>query len=216
MNSCGFSFNLLNPYAQRALLSSTQEIAKGLAEGSDAVIREILSDTLAGKYTPDKAASLIQQSLGLTDRQARSVLKLHNRLRGASPGDLVWMGKKKVRIPRDGFPDSHVKTLLDRYSATLLRKRARTIAHTQTMFASNEGQVLAWKQLVKQEILPAGIQREWVITEDELACPICSALSGRRCGLDELFDGQFSGPPAHPDCRCTQILVVDEMEAWAA
>lgn len=84
--------------------------------------------------------------------------------------------------------------------------RAETIARTETMRASNEGQLEAWDQAKEAGLLTGNEKKEWIVTPDDRLCPVCEPMDGVTVGLDELFDvdgDQIDGPPAHPNCRCT-------------
>lgn len=69
--------------------------------------------------------------------------------------------------------------------------RARTIARTETMYATNKGIRANWESM--------GITRfEWVTARDERVCPQCGPLDTKI-----VPDEWPSDPPAHPNCRCT-------------
>jgi SPP1 gp7 family putative phage head morphogenesis protein len=83
--------------------------------------------------------------------------------------------------------------------------RAETIARTEVMRASNEGQLQAWEQATSAGLLIGTEEKEWIVTPDDRLCPICEPLDGVRVGMRESFDtevGRLEGPPAHPNCRC--------------
>lgn len=89
--------------------------------------------------------------------------------------------------------------------------RAEKIARTETMTASNQGQLEAWDQAVEAGLLTGGESKEWITTPDDRLCPICEPLDGQTVGLNEEFevDGDMiDAPPAHPNCRCTIGLAV--------
>jgi SPP1 gp7 family putative phage head morphogenesis protein len=89
--------------------------------------------------------------------------------------------------------------------------RADVIARTETMRASNEGQLEAWDQAKDAGLLTGNEQKEWIVTPDDRLCPICEPMEGVTVGLDENFDvdgDEIDAPPAHPNCRCTVGLAV--------
>ncbi len=51
----------------------------------------------------------------------------------------------------------------------------------------------------------------WHTRLDERVCPICSPLHGVKLGRDGTFRG-FRSPPAHPRCRCTLDIELDERQ----
>ena len=74
------------------------------------------------------------------------------------------------------------------------------------MRAVHQGQREVWEQAVEDGLLDAGMKRTWIVTADDRLCPICEPLDGETADLDGLFAGEFEGPPAHPNCRCTEGL----------
>lgn len=84
--------------------------------------------------------------------------------------------------------------------------RAEVIARTETMRASNEGQMQAWDQAADAGLLTGEESKEWITTPDDRLCPVCEPMDGVTVKLSEEFnvDGErMDGPPAHPRCRCT-------------
>ena len=88
-------------------------------------------------------------------------------------------------------------------SATV--SRAKTIARTEVMRATNFASVEAYKQ---SKFVTA---KEWLTALDERTCEICLPLDGVSVPLNKSFDtsvGALDAPPAHPNCRCTTIPVI--------
>lgn len=86
--------------------------------------------------------------------------------------------------------------------------RAEVIARTETSFATNEGERLAWKG--------AGVEKkQWLLAGGP--CPICEDIAAKNPGpvpIDQDFEGsQVKAPPAHPNCRCTIVPVIAESGA---
>jgi SPP1 gp7 family putative phage head morphogenesis protein len=89
--------------------------------------------------------------------------------------------------------------------------RAETIARTETMLASNQGQLEAWNQATEEGFLTGGEKKEWIVTPDDRLCPICEPMDGVQVaqGVDFQTElGAVDAPPAHPRCRCTIGLAV--------
>jgi SPP1 gp7 family putative phage head morphogenesis protein len=85
-------------------------------------------------------------------------------------------------------------------------ERARTIARTETMRAVHQGQQEAWDQAVEDGYLTGKEKRVWIVTPDDKLCPICDELDGEEARLGKDYPGGIDGPPAHPNCRCTEGL----------
>lgn len=91
------------------------------------------------------------------------------------------------------------------------KDRAESIARTETMRASNEGQVQAWDQATEQGLLTGTESKEWITTPDDRLCPVCAPMDGETVALGDRFDvdgESIDSPPAHPNCRCTVGLSV--------
>jgi SPP1 gp7 family putative phage head morphogenesis protein len=79
-------------------------------------------------------------------------------------------------------------------------ERARRIAVTETTRLFAEGNLIAWRT--------GGVTHKiWHTAMDELVCPICAPLEGKKVRLDAPFsppvrDWNGDHPPAHVNCRC--------------
>lgn len=82
------------------------------------------------------------------------------------------------------------------------KDRALLISRTETMRASNQGQLLSWGQAVEEGLLTGREQKTWIVTDDERLCPECEELDGETVPLDEDFSNGEDAPPAHVLCRC--------------
>lgn len=87
------------------------------------------------------------------------------------------------------------------------RERAKTIARHESMWLSNEGQRLGWKEARRAGNLRS-MRRRWIVTRDDRLCPFCAPLSGKTATLHGRYplDGG-DGPPLHVLCRCTEGLI---------
>jgi SPP1 gp7 family putative phage head morphogenesis protein len=85
--------------------------------------------------------------------------------------------------------------------------RAEMIARTETQFAVQNGNLIAYKA--------SGIvsKKRWLTAKFDV-CPICVALDGTVVSIDEGFSGAAGAqcPPAHPRCRCDLLPVIDETD----
>lgn len=105
--------------------------------------------------------------------------------------------------------------------------RARMLAHTGAIWAYGEGAVQRYKNEGVAVV-------EWLTADDDLRCPFCAEMNGKRVETSEPFFSSGdtlslpdvgtlkipSGargfdvrhPPLHPNCRCTIIPIVDESQ----
>ena len=116
-------------------------------------------------------------------------------------------------------PSDIARSLLDS-GMDLSEERASMLARTGSIWAYNEGAV--------ERYVADGVEVvEWLTADDDLTCPFCAEMNGKRVETQESFfsngDALQAGgetlkfgrfdvkhPPLHPNCRCTLIPVVDE------
>jgi hypothetical protein len=172
-----------------------QEFAQGLGA---ALVREISEETREAIRTaiarviregipPYEAAKLIKTMIGLTSQQVQGVMNY------------------RAQMINAGHPAAKVDQLVGKYTDKKLAQRSKTIARTETMRALNEGKVAAAIQMVNEDLLGEDAIKEWLTTPDELLCPICEAMDGVQVPFIEDFETE--GPPAHPNCRCTVVIL---------
>ena len=95
-----------------------------------------------------------------------------------------------------------------RVEADRMRKfRARMIARTEVMTASNRGRRTGVFEAEAQDLISSNSKRKWVATAG--ACKICRSVNRTEVGLRESWP--IGEPPAHPQCRCTWVLVPAEV-----
>jgi len=184
------SFNMRNPKAiQWALEESSTLITLITTESRDA-IRNVIATAFASGGHPYETARIIRNSIGLTDRDAKAVMKLEQRL--------IASGLSKDQINKQ----------ITKYRQKKLNDRAKLIARTETIAAANAGQQLHWQDMQNKGYLDEEtVEREWIATPDDRECEECAALDGTTAPLNGLFPGGVRQPPLHPDCRCAVGLV---------
>ena len=116
------------------------------------------------------------------------------------------MKKEIKRVIRDGIIngksiDEIVKELKHVFNAR--KWRLNTIARTEIMRAANYGRWEAWK---KSRVV---VGKEWVTAFDDRTCPECASMDGDQAPLEKPFRNGVLMPPAHPNCRCTAVPIVD-------
>ncbi|MEN6605935.1 MAG: hypothetical protein ABFD60_01730 [Bryobacteraceae bacterium] len=190
---------LIYEEAARIARETAGELAKGLSEEQLAVIRDLVSSSLRGKYGAAQMARMLAQPsgrLGLNQRFARAVENLETTL-----------------TERGEDPD-RIETLTTRYADRLLRVRSKSIAQTETMRSMNQGTEASWAVAMKTGLIDNTTRRVWIASPD--ACEFCLQMDGEETGVDEPWetdDGPVDTPQdAHPNCRCTEGLMFVEEE----
>jgi len=76
-----------------------------------------------------------------------------------------------------------------------MRNRAEKIARTETIRIFNTAAVDRYKK--------AGIKKwKWLAAMDERTCPICGPRHNKTFNITD------DPPPAHPNCRCTVVAII--------
>lgn len=194
-----FNFTPANPRATQWALTHSATLVRDVTEETRGAIRNLVGQMFARGIPPAEAAKIIQQHIGLTQRDSGALWRFQLALQ-----DQFAAGK---------IDATTLTTRVQNYRAQLLANRATMIARTEAMTASNQGQMEAWKQAQAIGLLGDDAKRQWLVTPDERLCPICAPVPQRGpVGLQQPFtlgdNSQIMVPPAHPQCRCTISLVL--------
>jgi hypothetical protein len=168
------------------------ELVRDVGQETRWAVRRIVEASVSRGTHPAQTAKLLEAVVGLTERQAQAVARY------------------RAALIADGVTPATVDRMTARYGARLLRLRARMIARTETIRAANEGRRAGWSRNVAEgTILPERWEREWVaiVPSDGRTCRYCVQQDGQRAPIDGTYPNGASGPPGHPDCRCTESLV---------
>lgn len=212
-------FDLLNPEAVNWIAAYTfgliREIADETRRGVQVILREAFQE---GKDIPQQARE-IRALVGLTERQAQAVVNFRRNLEQGTEQSLrevLGRARRDARFDPSiqraidnatRLPQQQIDRMVDRYSERLLRYRSETIARTESIRASSEGQRELWRQAEEQGLLNRARTRvKWLAAGDKRTCPIYMKLDKTTVPYGQGF-GNFDGPPAHPSCRCSAGLV---------
>ena len=158
---------------------------------------QLLNDMPAPRGTPTGLAGAANifgdATRGLTNRYAMAVYNRCQKIMEQNP----------TMTPRQ------LKKYADTYGTKLRNSRARTIARTEMMRASNQGRLMGMIDAADQGLVnPTLARKQWVTSRFDV-CPVCVPLSGVTVGIKESFGAPGQAPPAHPNCRCTIRMLPD-------
>lgn len=197
-----YSFDTTNTEAVAWARREAGKLVTNVSADTRRAVQQLVTRAFTERIPPRRLAVMLRSVVGLNYQQVDALANLHVKLLEAR-GKVVRAGSLRFRVPKRGYSDAQIERAVTRYAEKLHRARALTIARTETMRAANEGQRQLWKQAVQHGDLPRGMRREWIVADP---CPICAELEGRTATLDGQFPGGISGPPAHPNCKCTTGL----------
>ena len=158
------------------------------------VIRLLTTAAIAGGASnPRLAGTLVTTGLGMNAPQARAHIKL-----GAELAARVAAGKTdNERAARKLEADRKRK----------IRRRAATIARTETSDARGYSRQRAWSDAVRTgKIKAKDWQKVWRTAVDDLVDEVCIPLDGATATVNGAFFTGDRRPPKHPNCRCTVTL----------
>jgi SPP1 gp7 family putative phage head morphogenesis protein len=184
----------LRPAMTKWVREHTATLVKQISETSRAALRATLADGINRGRHPTQLAKDLKRNLGLTERQGSAVSR-------------YW-----ASLEAKGLPYAKIEARAQKYAERLLKQRAKTIARTESIAAVSQGRAQLWQQLQEDGVFPEGTVQEWLTANDDrVSEEICAPMHGQRRPVGEPFttgEGQdIDAPPAHPNCRCTVVLV---------
>lgn len=196
-----YAFNVTDPRATTWAAARAGDLVVGVGEQVRSEIRQLIVTSFVGQVDPREIAREIPRSIGLFPRWATAVENSYQQ----NLASLLAEGLN----PSDAM--DRAQALADAYRDRLLDSRAMMIARTEVMGAANEGRAIAWQQAIDAGLIdPAGSSKEWIAEAD--ACEECSTYDGEIVGINDLFSSDSGMPPAHPNCRCTAVLIPETVD----
>lgn len=183
--------------AIRAIIADGIAIGQTRAQQSRALV-ELLERIKPGKTTGVALVEELGTNMnGLTRQYERAVVNMATKL----ADDLVLEvdDDKAAKIIRDRTT---------KYANRLRKARARTIARTEIQRAHNQGRLESYRQLMEAGLVSPQAQKKWVVSPFDV-CPICVPLGDEQVGVKDSFSNGSQTPPAHPNCRCSTIMVTN-------
>ena len=192
------AFSVTNPAAKQWAETQAGGLIHQITADQRAMVRATVATAFREGQTARQVAQRLADQIGLQSRQAAALEQFR--------ADLVEKGLRAERV----------SVLTRRARDRMIRRRARSIARTEVLRASNMGQQLLWEAAVDAgEWRAQDVRRVFIVTPDDRLCPICAPLDGVRVGLQEAFVSPTNGasavvPPIHPHCRCALGIVEAE------
>lgn len=196
------SFNLIDQNVVDWAKQHAGELIVQITEDVRQSVRDLVTSSVGGVYTPQELAREVYQFIPLHSRFAQAVVNYRDRLFKQFVQQGVEPDVAKARTLK----------LAEKYADKLTRVRSKVIARTEVMTASAQGTYAGWGQAFQQGLIVPGTRKQWLTAEDERVCPWCGPMDKE---LVSSWDGAFSNglitAPAHPNCRCDVILVPPEV-----
>jgi len=196
-------FDLTDPRAIGWAQVRSGSTIRQVNEYSRQAVSKIIQDGLRSNLDPDQVRESIKRVVGLDSRQATALENFYNKT--VEDGTLKGLSFKAA-VDR-------AEKLGTKYRDRLWGQRAERIARTELAEAANQGRFLSWMEADQQGLIAPNSKKRWLTAADERTCEICSALNGQIVGWEEQFSIGKLMPTAHPNCRCTALLIPAEPSA---
>lgn len=221
-------FDTKNPRIDRDIARNTGQKIVQISEEARRSVANTVKLSFNQGMNPKQAAKLIEESVGLTEKQttaiARSQVKQRaerDQLRGAlarldSEGKGQSLTAMNARAKLRNLTDEKIEKRAIKMSEKMQKNRARSIARTEMTRAVNAGQMEVWQQGVEDGLIDRNeAKKQWITVNDADRSDICTTLDRKIVGLDENFFVTQTGesvpyPPAHPNCRSSVTIVLTE------
>lgn len=202
-------FDVLDPRALAWAETQAGRLIRQVTDEQRDILRRILARSVENGWTVAQTTQDLRQVVGLHDRWATAVLNAKDR--------------ELERLLNTGMSESLARdkadVFADRYRQRLVQARAKNIARTEILTASNQGRYLSWAQGVEQGHISPVATKEWstgpLVTRSPgriQVCELCQGVRGEQRRWDEEFSLGVMMPPGHPACRCTAVLVPASIE----
>ncbi len=193
----GIKFDLTSPEAIEWLKKYGAEQIKLIDATTKQTIRQITLQGLQEGLTPQEQSKLIREHVGLLPQHARAV------------------DNYKKSLIDSGMDSANVDKLVAKKIKFYIKWRADTIGLTESHTATNEGCRTATEDAVDRGIISKDeYENEWLTAPDTHRCDKCGGMQGKRAEIGGDFAGDGRGPPKHPRCRCTTIVVAKSSKPY--
>lgn len=208
-----FAFRAVDPNSVLFARLRAADLVRDITREIREALRIVVALGAQIGLTPAQQAGAIRQVVGLPSNWASAPTNLAQELRAGrftSTRRLSAVDKAKIRsrLARGTVTEEFIGQMSDRYARSLLNRRALNIGRTESLRAAHGGQHEAWRQAIREGVLPETTRRAWIVTPDDRLRPEHAAIPGLNpdgVRLDEPFRtplGPFVDPPIEPNCRC--------------
>lgn len=182
----------VNPASLEFMRTRSLRLAVELSSQTREVVTDILTEAFEEAIHPTQIVKKIKASVGLTRHMQKMVRR------------------RVAAMTAGGFKRAAIDKEREKYSDQLRKRRAETIARTETLDAQTVGLKETWAKAKDEGLIPPGATKVWDSVIDERVSDVCLELDGQEVGIDEQFNSDIVGPldrpPAHPNCRSTMRL----------
>lgn len=197
-----YNFESKDPRAIAWAQTQAGKRIQGITLETQQAVSDLIADGLRTKLSRDEIVAQLRQSVGLDRRQSKALGNFYMKRLEKYLEDGLTYEEAAAKAEKNGV----------RYRDKLLRQRAIRIARTEISAAANAGRYLSWEEANARGLLPPDSKKRWLTNIDERTCPICQPMNGTLIPWQATFSTGDIMPPAHPNCRCTSVIVPGEIQ----
>jgi hypothetical protein len=213
------TFNAIDPSVVMYARTQAGLLIRAVSEDVREAVRIVVATAQVQGITTKGQARAIREVVGLPPNWVNAPLNLGKELRAGTFTEsrrLSAVDKTRIRsrLKRGTVDEPFIQEMQKRYADSLINRRAKNIARTETLRSSNFGMRTSWRQAVKDGVLPPTAKRVWVVTPDDRLRETHARVPGMNPGGVQLEGGAYqtplgpsSGPPLEPNCRCSEGLI---------
>lgn len=164
-----------------------QSLQQATLIGSQAA-HNVLNTNVLNKSAIDEIIKRSWHDANFSDRIWKNKLQLINSLKSELTNGII-QGKSIYSVAND--VDNRIN---------VGRSQTQRLVRTEYMHALNQGQIESYRSKGYAKL-------KWVATMDSKTSEICRKRNGKEYDIDDLPD-----IPAHPNCRCTLVPVINTAE----
>ena len=194
------AFNLIDERAIAYAQTRSSQLITNITGELRETIMQSVAESMQGDFTVDELARRVRRNLPLTPRDAKAANRFFER---------NWNRFMEQGLTaRQARERAEEKT--KKYSEKLTRRRAKTIARTELADSAMQGRLMGWEVGIQEGMIDNQSKKEWIAEPD--ACKVCSPLDGMIILWNKEFPFGGRMAPAHPNCRCSVVLMPPETE----
>jgi SPP1 gp7 family putative phage head morphogenesis protein len=197
-----YNFESKDPRAIAWAQTQAGKRIQGITLETQQAVADLIADGLRTKLSRDEIVAQLKQTVGLDKRQSKALGNFYMKRLEKYLEDGLTYEQAAAKAEKNGI----------RYRDKLLRQRAIRIARTEISSAANAGRYLSWEEANARGLLPPDSKKRWLTNIDERTCPICQPMNGTLIPWQATFSTGDIMPPAHPNCRCTSVIVPGEIQ----
>jgi hypothetical protein len=204
-----YAFNVASPaatkYAKTEAAAMINDLTQSQIAATRALVLQGFTDGRTVRQTSRALVAVLEEGGGIQTMGAMFA----GPTRGLTKRGATAVYNRGASLAAKGMSQAQIEKQLDTYGGRLRKARAKAIARTETMRASNQGRLEGMRQAQLNGLLTAQARKQWQTSRNDV-CPICVGLAGVTAEIEASFPGGVgSAPPAHTNCRCSIRLLPD-------